>query len=84
MDNCPECGGMKVTTTIEHEVIKWGQAGETFECDTPVCHCECGFKWLDHEGMQAHDLACFKFEKSKGIVRTKFCNEKEKRLWDTA
>jgi len=82
--DCPECGGKNITTTIEHEVLKWGQAGDTFNCDTPVRHCECGFNWVDHEGMQAHDLACFKFEKSKGVVRTKFCNDAERQLWEKA
>lgn len=75
MNQCPECGSLNVTTVIEHEVLRWGH---TFECDTPVRKCECGFQWIDSEGMEAHDLACFKFEKSKGIIRTKFCNEKER------
>jgi hypothetical protein len=84
MFECPECGGNKVTTTIEHEVLKWGQAGDTFECDTPVRHCECGFDWLDNEGAKVHTLAQFKLEKSKGINRTKFCNDTERHLWEQA
>ena len=84
MFECPECGSTKVKTTIEHEVLKWGQAGDTFECDTPVRNCECGFKWLDRKGMEIHTLAQFKLEKSKGINRTRFCNETERRLWETA
>jgi hypothetical protein len=82
---CPNCGGTNVSTKIEHEVIQWGQAGDAFECDTPIRRCQdCKQRWIDNEGMEAHTLAQFKFEKSKGINRTKFCNETERRLWETA
>ena len=85
MMQCVDCGSRKIETTIEHEVLKWGRAGDTFECDTPVRNCQdCGSKWIDSKGMEVHTLAQFKFEKSKGIVRTKFVNEIEKRLWETA
>jgi hypothetical protein len=85
MFECVDCGSSNVKTIVEHEVLKWGQAGDTFECNTPVRHCQdCNAKWIDHEGMDIHTLAQFRFEKSKGITRNKFCNEKERRLWEIA
>ena len=82
---CGDCGSRNIHTTIEHEVLEWGQAGDTFECDTPVRNCQdCGAKWIDNEGMEVHTVAQFKLEKSKGINRTKFCSETERRLWEIA
>lgn len=87
MDYCGDCGSRKITTTIEHERLPWGSGADRdyFECDTPVRKCEdCGARWVDSEGMDVHTLAQFKLEKSKGINRTKFVNDKERRLWETA
>jgi transposase-like protein len=85
MIDCPECGSVDVVTTIEFEEIPYGQNGEKVKCETPVRHCStCQFNWLDREGTTASMIAVFKYEKSKGVTRTKFCNNREQELWERA
>jgi hypothetical protein len=81
---CSECGN-KVETLIAKEIHKWGQSGDMFESDTPIRFCaRCDVTWIDDAGQAVITLAQFKFEKSKGIVRTEFCSNYEQELWEKA
>jgi hypothetical protein len=83
MLDCPECGKVNVTSENVTESLRWGRGGDTFTTTFPVRTCQdCKFQWQDNEASEAITLAQFRFERSKGITRTKFCNDTERRLWE--
>ncbi len=84
MLDCPECGGFEVSTESVTEKLNWGRKGDNFVATFPIRHCSCGFSWQDQVASEAITLAQFKYEIGRGIERTRFCNETERRLWELA
>jgi hypothetical protein len=81
---CPECGSENVRQETVKDQLRYGRDGEMFEAIYPINHCnDCKLGWIDHLGQDEITLAQFRYEKSKGVVRTKFVGD-EKRLWEQA
>ena len=84
-DECWACGHREFKTETVTQQLGYGQEGETFEATFEAHMCtNCGEGFTDWKAEEARTLAMFKFEKTKGIVRTHFCNDDERKLWEAA
>lgn len=81
---CPNCGSDNIETVEQN--TEFEAYGEKISVENvPVRRCnDCEQEWTDNEGAAIMDQAMFRYEKSHGMIRTKFADEDERKLWEQA
>ena len=79
---CPNCGGSEVFTTQENEPFCCLESVVTTIL-VPVRNCRaCHTHWMDWQAEDIRTAYLFRVERSRGITRSKFANEDERKIYE--